>query len=327
MRYGLFCTYENPRKDFRAAIADQTRLVQQVEALGFDNAFLAEHHFNPDAASPSCLSLLAHLAGKTSRIRLGSAAVLLPFRNPILTAEDVATLDILSNGRFDFGIAKGGPFPTQTKHLGVAGETPWAVTQEALDLVTRLLRENHVRFRGRFFSADGVTIVPKPMQKPVPTYVATSTLETIRWAAQRGHGIMAAPPFPLPHVAAMTRAYRETEGAGDPNLVLIQFYHLATTRAEAIAEARSLLRPFVERMQATTAVLQPEWAPWFEVERLVADSLVGTAEDVAIKVSRLEKDFAPRTLVLKPIAHDLAKRMKDLDLFANEIFTRMRAAA
>lgn len=287
MRYGLFCTYENPQKDFRAAIADQTRLVQQVEALGFDTAFLAEHHFNPDAASPSCLSLLAYLAGKTSRIRLGSAAVLLAFRDPILTAEDVATLDILCNGRFDFGIAKGGPFPTQTKHFGVRGEDLWPRTQEALDLVTRLLRDECVRSRGRFFSADGVTLVPKPLQRPLPTYVATSTPQTIRWAAQRGYGIMAVPPFPLRHVAAMTRHYRESEGAGDPHLVLFRFYHVARTRAAAIAEATSLLAPFVERMQARTAVLQPEWAPWFETQRLVEDSLVGTAEDVAIKVSRI----------------------------------------
>jgi alkanesulfonate monooxygenase SsuD/methylene tetrahydromethanopterin reductase-like flavin-dependent oxidoreductase (luciferase family) len=327
MRYGLFCTYENPHKDFRAAFTDQTRLVQQVEALGFDDAFLAEHHFNPDAASPSCLSLLSYLAGKTSRIRLGSAAVLLPFRNPILTAEEIATLDILCNGRFDFGVAKGGPFPTQTKHLGPTGAAPTAMMQEALDLVTRLLRENHVRFDGRYYSVDGVTLVPKPQQKSVPTFVATSTPETIRWSAQRGYGIMAAAPFPLSHVAAMTRAYRETEGAGDPNLVLIRFYHLASTRDEAISEAKSLLGSFVERMQATTAAVKPEWAPWFDLERLVADSLVGTPEDIAIKASRIEKDIGPRTLCLKPIALDLAKRMKHLDLFANEIFTRMRAAA
>jgi len=327
MRYGLFCTYENPRKDFRAAVADQTRLVQLVEALGFDNVFLAEHHFNPDAVSPSCLSLLSYLAAKTSRIRIGSAAVLLAFRDPILTAEDVATLDILSNGRFDFGVAKGGPFPTQTKHLGLRHEDLWPKTQEALDLVTRLLRNDHVQFRGRFFSADHVVVVPKPLQRPVPTYVATSAPETIRWAARQGHGIMAGPPFPLDHVAEMTRHYRETEGAGDPNLVLIRFYHLGKTRDAAIAEAGSLLGPFIERMQATTSVLQPEWAPWFEAERLVAESLVGTPEDVAIKVSRLEKDLAPKTLVLKPIAPDLSKRMSDLDLFANEIFTRMRAAA
>jgi alkanesulfonate monooxygenase SsuD/methylene tetrahydromethanopterin reductase-like flavin-dependent oxidoreductase (luciferase family) len=327
MRYGLFCTYENPGKDFRGAIADQTRLVAQVEALGFDSVFLAEHHFNADAASPSCLALLSYLAGKTSRIRLGSAAVLLGFRDPVLTAEDVATLDILSNGRFDLGVAKGGPFPTQTKHLGVRQDDLWPRTREALDLVTRLLRDDFVRFQGRFFTADNVSLVPKPLQRPLPTYLATSTLDTVRWAAQHGYGIMAGPPFPLAHVAAMIRRYRETECAGDPNLVLVRFYHVARTRPDAITEARCLLRPFAERMRATTAVLQPEWASWFDPERLVDDSLVGTPEEVAIKVSRLEKDLAPGTLVLKPIAADLAERMKHLDLFANEIFTRMRAAA
>jgi alkanesulfonate monooxygenase SsuD/methylene tetrahydromethanopterin reductase-like flavin-dependent oxidoreductase (luciferase family) len=327
MRYGLFCTYENPRQDFKAAVTDQTRLVQQVEALGFDQAFLAEHHFNPDAASPSCLSLLAYLAGKTSRIRLGSAAVLLAFRDPILTAEDIATLDLLSNGRIDLGVAKGGPFPTQNKSFGMRGEDLWPRAREALDLVTRLLRDDHVRFQGRYFSADNVTLVPKPVQRPVPTAVATSSPQTIRWAAERGFGIMAGPPFPLRHVAEMTRHYRETSGGGDPGLVLIRFYHVGTTRSAAIAEATSLLGPFIERMQATTAVLQPEWTPWFEAGRLIEESLVGTAEDVAIKVSRLERDIAPKTLVLKPIAPDLGKRMQDLDLFANEIFTRMRAAA
>jgi alkanesulfonate monooxygenase SsuD/methylene tetrahydromethanopterin reductase-like flavin-dependent oxidoreductase (luciferase family) len=327
MRYGLFCTYENPRRDFRAAFTDQTRLVQQVEALGFDQAYLAEHHFNPDAASPSCLSLLSYLAGKTSRIRLGSAAVLLPFRDPILTAEDVATLDILSNGRFDLGVAKGGPFPSQIKHFGMSREDLWPRTREALDLVTRLLRDEYVHFEGQYFSANNVSLVPKPLQRSLPTYVATSTPQTIRWAAQRGYGIMAGPPFPLRHVAEMSRHYRETVGAGDPNLVLIRFYHIGKTRADAIAEAKSLLGPFAERMQATASVLQPEWTPWFDADRLVADSLVGTPEDVAVKVSRLEKDIAPETLVLKPIAPDFSKRMKDLDLFANEIFTRMRAAA
>lgn len=73
MRYGIFCTCENPQNDFEAAFADQTRLVEQAEVQGFACAFLAEHHFNPEAASPSCLSLWSDLAGKTSRIRLGSA--------------------------------------------------------------------------------------------------------------------------------------------------------------------------------------------------------------------------------------------------------------
>jgi len=114
MRTGLFCTYENPHHDYRSAYAEQTKLVQLVETLGFDEAWVAEHHFNPNASSPSCLAVLAFLAAKTTRLRLGSAAVLLPFRNPIQVAEDVATVDILSEGRFDFGIAKGGPSRSRT---------------------------------------------------------------------------------------------------------------------------------------------------------------------------------------------------------------------
>jgi alkanesulfonate monooxygenase SsuD/methylene tetrahydromethanopterin reductase-like flavin-dependent oxidoreductase (luciferase family) len=113
MRLGLFCTYENLSRDQRKAFADQTRLIEHIEALGFDEAWIAEHHFNPDALSPAGLTILAYLAAKTRHIRLGSAAVLLPCHAPLKIAEEVATLDLLSDGRFDFGVSKGGPFPLQ----------------------------------------------------------------------------------------------------------------------------------------------------------------------------------------------------------------------
>ena len=122
MRIGVFCTYENPVRDYKACFDAQTRLVRRAEEVGFEEAWVAEHHFDDDAVSPSILTLLSYLAGVTSRVRLGSAAVLLAFRNPIQVAEDVATIDVLSNGRFDFGVAKGGPFPAQNKHFHAAKE-------------------------------------------------------------------------------------------------------------------------------------------------------------------------------------------------------------
>lgn len=156
MRTGLFCTYENPQQDYRSAYAEQTELVEFVEALGYDEAWVAEHHFNAAASSASPVAILAHLATRTSRIRIGSAAVLLPFRDPILVAEDAATLDILSNGRFDFGVAKGGPFPVQNKHFHVGKEEARARTCEALALVEKLLYEESVSFDGRYYKAEGV---------------------------------------------------------------------------------------------------------------------------------------------------------------------------
>ncbi|SFK24991.1 LLM class flavin-dependent oxidoreductase [Methylocapsa palsarum] len=317
MRTGLFCTYEDPQGDRRSAFADQLKLVQLAEKLGFDEAWVAEHHFNANALTPSSLVVLAHLAARTSRIRLGSAAVLLPLRNPIQVAEEVATLDILSEGRFDFGVAKGGPFPLQNKHFGVSSGENRAKTIEALGLIQKLLNEDGVHFEGEFFKADDVSLTPKPLQTPVPTFIATSTPDMVRIAAERGYGVMAGPPFPLESIRDNVRFYREVSPSLDPNLVLIRFCHFAPTRAQAIDEAAVFLQPFIERMTVTTARMQPEWTPWFKLERLIEDSLIGAPADIADKVSRMKSMLQPRSLVLKLLSPDIFKRRTDLERFAD----------
>jgi len=316
MRVGLFCTYENPQSDYVSAFAEQTKLVQLVEKLGFEEAWVAEHHFNPNAASPSCLSVLAYLAAQTSRIRLGSAAVLLPFRNPIHVAEDVATLDILSHGRFDFGVAKGGPFPLQNKHFGVDKEESREKTVEALCLIQKLLYEDDVHFTGKFFNADGVSLTPKPLQTPIPTFVATSTADTVTLAAAHSFGIMGGPPFPIKTLRENLRLYRE-RAVCDPKLVLIRFYHVSETHEQAQIEAKELLQPFIERMQIATKSLQPSWTRWFELKRLIDESLIGTKLEIRDKLFKLQQELAPASLVLKPISPSFIKRWEDLEFFAH----------
>ena len=326
MRLGLFCTYENPGRDQRTAFADQTRLVEHCEALGLDEAWVAEHHFNPDAISPACLNILAYLAAKTRHIRLGSAAVLLPYHQPLKIAEEVATIDLLSDGRFDFGVGKGGPFPLQNKHFGVDPEDSRGKMVEALNLVTRLLYENDVHFEGQFYRADGVTLTPKPLQQPIPTYVATSTRETVLFSAHHGYGIMAGPPFPLAQVRESVKVYRDLAGPRDPNLVLIRFYHVAPTAAQALDEGRALLQNFAERMQVTVAKLQPAWSTWFDIDRLIANSLIGTPDQIAAKALQIGRDLAPRSLILKQIGPDMVKRAQDLSLFVTKIRPDLLAA-
>jgi len=327
MRIGLFCTYENPVGDQRAAYAAQTRLVEHAEALGFDEAWIAEHHFNPDALSPSCLPIMAYLAAKTRRMRLGSAAVLLPCHSPLKVAEDLATLDLLSDGRLDFGVGKGGPFPMQNKHFGLAPEEARGKLAEGLDLVSRLLYEENVSFNGRYYQADGINLQPKPLQRPIPTYLATSTRETVLQAAHHGYGIMAGPPFPLAQVADSVAAYRSLAGAAqDPNLILIRFYHVALSEQQAKEEARQLLKGFAERMAQTTAKLQPSWAGWFDIERLIEDSLIGTPDQIAAKAQKIARDLNPRSLILKQFRPDMACRADDLTLFISQIQPELLAA-
>jgi len=319
MRIGLFCTYENPQCDYALAYAQQTELVELIETLGYDEAWVAEHHFNPNAASPSCLSVLTYLAGRTSRIRLGSAAVLLPLRNPIHVAEDVATLDILSRGRFDFGVAKGGPFPIQNKHFYVNPDESRVKSMEALCLIQKLLTEESVQFEGTFFKADGVSLTPKPLQAPVPTFIATSNADAVTLAAANDYGIMGGPPFPLESLCQNLRLYRESTSQGKPRLVLIRFFHVASTHEQAVTEAGEFLRPFIERMQTTTPHLQPDWTSWFNLERVIEDSLIGTVLEIRDKILKLQDALAPRSLILKPISPSFAKRRADLELFANKI--------
>src|SRR5215813_10030787 len=78
-----------------------------AEELGYESLFVVEHHFTGNSQVSASLNLLSFIAGRTERMRLGTAVVVLPWHNPVLLAEQVATLDLLSNGRFDFGVGKG----------------------------------------------------------------------------------------------------------------------------------------------------------------------------------------------------------------------------
>ena len=107
MRFGLFggarALRGGPYGD-SDGYADYIAYVREAEALGFDSVFLVEHHFTGHGQVSASLSLLSYLAACTTRIRLGTAVVVLPWHNPVLVAEQAGTLDLLSGGRFDFGV-------------------------------------------------------------------------------------------------------------------------------------------------------------------------------------------------------------------------------
>ncbi|MGD9656179.1 MAG: LLM class flavin-dependent oxidoreductase [Methylocystis sp.] len=326
MRFGVFCTYENPRSDYRLCYAAQTELVRRAELLDFDEAWIAEHHFDPDAASPSILALLAYLAGVTTRIRLGSAAVLLAFRNPIQVAEDVATIDLLSEGRFDFGVAKGGPFALQNKHFLAGQNVTRDMTLEALELVNRLLYEDRVTFSGDYYKVDEVALAPKPVQKPIPTYVATTTPAAIEYAARRGFGVMGASPFPLQRIIQLVDAYRAAAPGVDPRLALARFYYGAPTRVEAMAEAVPFIRRFSERMSGIF-LARGESAANFNPDDIIERSLIGGFDELRDKISSLHEQTRFRSLLLKPTSLDADKNLRALDDFANHIRPFLPASA
>ena len=110
MRFGLFggATAKPTQETTDSRLyGDFVDYVCEAEALGFHSVFLVEHHFTGMAQVSASLGLLTYLAGRTSRIRLGTAVTVLTWHNPVLLAEQAATLDLVSGGRFDFGIGRG----------------------------------------------------------------------------------------------------------------------------------------------------------------------------------------------------------------------------
>ncbi|MBD2773899.1 LLM class flavin-dependent oxidoreductase [Iningainema tapete] len=329
MKTGLFCNYENHHSIAQQAIFDQVALILHAESLGFEEAWVTEHHFNESNLSPSILLLMAHLAGITSTIRLGTGAVLLPFYNPIRVAEDIATLDNLCNGRLIFGIAKGGPFPDQNRHFAIPMNESRARTLEAMALIHQLLYEKDVSFQGQYYHCDRLTIYPKPLQHKIPVYVATGDEEGIAFAAQHSFSLMGGPPFALERLKNTIAKYN-TFNSGDVNFMLARFFFVAKTNEEAVSEAMPFIQKFSKKMKANSAqVIQnnpnQNILPFdrnnicFDEDYLIENSIIGDVATCRDKIKKFQDELNLNTLALKPSSFDLQKNVEALTRYNQEV--------
>ncbi|MEL6986182.1 MAG: LLM class flavin-dependent oxidoreductase, partial [Actinomycetota bacterium] len=140
---------------------------RQAEELGFDYLSTGEHLMFHGPV-PNGLISLAAAAGATERIKLFSSITLVPLYPPALLAKQVAMLDVVSQGRFTLGVGVGGEFPKEFDAVGVPVTERGARTNEALEVIDRLLTERDVSFDGRFTTLDEVSLSPKQIQQPRP---------------------------------------------------------------------------------------------------------------------------------------------------------------
>jgi alkanesulfonate monooxygenase SsuD/methylene tetrahydromethanopterin reductase-like flavin-dependent oxidoreductase (luciferase family) len=256
MEFGYFTLSDNHyagnTRSPNQFVEDITAEALYADALGMHSAWIGEHHFN-SLGVLSCPDLvLAYIAARTKHIRLAPAVTVLPLHHPIRVAEQWATLDLLSNGRVDFAAGRGYD-KREYLPFHVSFEDNQSIFDEGLELVRALwASDERMTYKGKHYSFEDVRITPKPVQQPIPTYVASFSKPSIELAARLGCGLIVAPFAAamsfggLKQVADLYHASCAKFGTKPGRLMCSYFTHFADNKTQEDAQRARQIRYYKE---------------------------------------------------------------------------------
>lgn len=283
-RLGYLCLFDNPSAEDQRALTRQFVLVREADRMGFDDIWIGEHHADGAWPTASITALLGHLAAVTSKARIGALPLATGLHDPLRLAEDLATIDLLSKGRLDVAAASGGAFPAALQRFGIRPPAARARFLDVLGLVQERLAGDRL-------------LAPRPVQQPLPLWIASDEPAVLRQAAAQGAGLVAAATHTDARVQAALSHYARP---ADARLVLARFACPAATREEALAIARPYLENFVARAKAAGWGRDASRSLAQDVDALLAHSLVGSHAEVAAQVRRLADELHVAALALIP---------------------------
>jgi alkanesulfonate monooxygenase SsuD/methylene tetrahydromethanopterin reductase-like flavin-dependent oxidoreductase (luciferase family) len=268
MDFGMFTDFHiRPGGSQAEAFEESFNQVEAAEQSGMDSVWLAEHHFSPERsvlASP--LVIASAIAARTRRMRIGLAVQVLPLSNPLRLAEEAATVDHISRGRFDFGVGRSG---LTRYYQGYS--VPYAESRsrflEALEIITKAWRQEQFSHSGQFFSFQNVTVVPKPYQQPHPPIrVALASAETFTLIGRLGHPIFISANTPIPQMQERLALYRQARleagytGQADIALRIPAYVAETAERARAEPEASTMHAIQYAAQELSNTAASPEIA-------------------------------------------------------------------
>ena len=235
---------EDPPAALLIAAAEQVSLADQ---LGFDVAWFAEHHFSSHSVCASPLMMAAYCAGRTTRIRLGPAVVVLPLHHPLRVLQELGMLDAMTGGRVVLGLGTGHQ-PHEFRSYGVPLDERAAILQEGWDIIEQGLTRGEVTHHGRFFDISRTPVVRlRETSAMPPVYLAGPDATLLRHAARHRATPLFSQGFKRPE--AMLRAREEVDAAfaaaghAGPAVFGLQRYVFVTDDpAEARSAAEGMLR-------------------------------------------------------------------------------------
>jgi alkanesulfonate monooxygenase SsuD/methylene tetrahydromethanopterin reductase-like flavin-dependent oxidoreductase (luciferase family) len=256
MEFGYFTLsdnhYENNSRDANQFISDITNEALYADQLNMHSAWIGEHHFNSLGVNSSPEMVLAFVAARTKHIRLAPAVTVLPLHHPIRVAEHWATLDLLSGGRVDFAAGRGYDSREYTP-FDVSFADNQSIFEEGMEVVRKLWSaEGRISHHGKHYRFDNVRITPKPVQKPIPAYVASFSKPSIELAARLGCGLIVAPFAAAMSYGGLKQVadlYNETcakHGRKPGRLMCSYFTHFYDNKAQEDAARARQIRYYKE---------------------------------------------------------------------------------
>jgi alkanesulfonate monooxygenase SsuD/methylene tetrahydromethanopterin reductase-like flavin-dependent oxidoreductase (luciferase family) len=297
LTFGYLYDFRNPaawHRPWADLYAETLEFATLTETLGFEGAWVPEHHAADDGYQPSPMVTLAALAARTTRIRIGPAVALAPLYHPVRFAEECAVLDILSNGRLDVAVAVGYR-RREAEGYGVDFTKRGTRTDEFLDIVLRLWKGESVTFNGKHFQLKNAKITPAPPSGRIPVYLGGFNEKAIERTAKFGDGYFGNMDF-----VDLYQEKLRAEGK-DPSNGRIRIQGLFVVVANDPEQAMDELAPFYLHVNNS-------YGQWLNEDK----KSTGMGDKTMLKPMTLEQFKASRILqILTPAqAIDLFNKMR-----------------
>jgi len=322
MKFGLFGSAQAQRGgvdvDSAQGFRDFVEYNVEAEGLGYHSTFVVEHHFTGFGQVSASLNLLTWVAARTSTLRLGTAVVVLPWHNPVLLAEQAATIDLMSGGRLEFGVGKGyrhNEFASFCIPMVEAGER----FEEGLALILESwTSEQRFSHHGKYWHFENIVVEPPTAQKPhPPIWMAAGSPDSIRRVAERGFGLML-DQFASPDtIIARFNLFRsEVEARGrtfDPMSVAVAraFYVArdAADKASAVERRLAATRRMTSLAQSPAGDNKSSMMSFADTSEASEQSaLFGTPDELAAKLATLRDAGIANILLNGPGSRDQLRR-------------------
>lgn len=336
MDFGTFLLLQSPSARSSQEIYGRgLELAQAAEDFGFHNIWLAEHHFSTYGYLSRPVQLATYIAAKTTRLRVGTAVIVVPLHHPLVVAEEIATLDLLSGGRLDVGLGRGYQ-PYEFERFGLEIESSRARWEESIDVILRALSGRPFTYEGKYFRIPETSVFPQPVQKPLPPiWITAQSPESVEAAVRRGFNVLTGGfGIPIERTAEFRRLFdrlvREVKPEHPLEVGVQRAVYVADSEADARAAAEQArwnmrvtlsLRHRYERVEQGRAVPVP--APDEpDVDDLLERFLVIGTPDTCIRQIKRIQDLVGIThfncsFWFGDLEH--ARVLRSMELFAREV--------